>query len=159
MSADIPVVPLPDGAGTARVIAGALAGRTGPARTFTPINVWDVALARDADVALGLPEGHTAILVVLNGRVTVNGTQDAGEAAMILLGRDGAGASVHAEGDRRADRRADRRLRSVRDEHRGGDPSSRPGRQQRAVRKDCRVRCGGVPPADAPEALLPVRRR
>ena len=47
------------------------AGAKGPARTFTPINVWDVRSARDADVALDLPEGHTAILVVLTGHVTV----------------------------------------------------------------------------------------
>ncbi|BBK33051.1 hypothetical protein EDC65_4325 [Stella humosa] len=97
--AEIPRVDLPEGAGVARIIAGELAGVKGPARTFTPINVWDVALVRDADVALDLPEGHTAMLVVLTGHVTVNGEHGAGEAEMILLGRDGCGASVHADGD------------------------------------------------------------
>jgi redox-sensitive bicupin YhaK (pirin superfamily) len=93
------VVDLPDGAGKARIIAGEFGGVTGPARTFTPINVWDVALARDADITLNLPEGHTAMLVVLTGHVMVNGAQGAGEAEMILLGRDGRSASVHADGD------------------------------------------------------------
>ena len=99
LDADIPVVDLPDGAGKARIIAGELLGVKGPARTFTPINVWDVTLTRDADVTLDLPEGHTAMLVVLTGHVTVNGAQGAGEAEMILLGRDGSGASIHADGD------------------------------------------------------------
>lgn len=99
LAADIPVVRLPDAAGTARVIAGSLDDATGPARTFTPINVWDVRLNRDADVVLSLPEGHTAMLVVLGGHVTVNGSQAAGEAEVVLLSREGGDVSVHADGD------------------------------------------------------------
>jgi redox-sensitive bicupin YhaK (pirin superfamily) len=99
VSADIPQVELRDGAGKARVIAGELLGAKGPARTFTPINVWDVRLNRDADLKLDLPEGHTAMLVVLGGHVTVNGSQEAGEAEMVLLGRDGRDVAIHADGD------------------------------------------------------------
>lgn len=99
VSADIPVVELPDGAGKARVIAGELLGAKGPARTFTPINVWDVRLNRDAGLTLGLPEGHTAMLVMLGGHVTVNGSQEAGEAEMVLLGREGHDVAIQADGD------------------------------------------------------------
>ncbi|MEZ5763052.1 MAG: pirin family protein [Xanthobacteraceae bacterium] len=95
----IPTVTLPDNGGTARIIAGELGGRKGPASTFTPINVWDVRLNRDADVDLDLPDGHTAMLVVLTGHVTVNGNQEAGEAEVILLDRKGSGVSIHADGD------------------------------------------------------------
>jgi len=98
-AADIPVVQLPGGAGQARIIAGELAGKRGPARTFTPINVWDARLNRDADLTLDLPEGHNAMLVVLDGHVTVNGTQEARDAEMVLLGREGADVSVHADRD------------------------------------------------------------
>jgi len=98
-SADIPVVELPGGAGRARVIAGELEGARGPARNFTPINVWDVRLGRDADLTLDLPEGHNAMLVVLGGHVTVNGSQEAGEAEMVLLGREGRDVAIHADGD------------------------------------------------------------
>lgn len=98
-SADIPVVELPNAAGRARVIAGELLGVKGPARTFTPINVWDVRLKGDADLTFDLPEGHTAMLVVLNGHVTINDSQEAGEAEVILLDREGSGATVHADGD------------------------------------------------------------
>lgn len=99
LAGDIPVVDLPDDSGKARIIAGNYGGATGPARTFTPINLWDVRLNRDADVTLPLPEGHTAILVVLTGHVTVNGTQAAGEAEMVLLSREGGTATIHADGD------------------------------------------------------------
>ncbi len=98
-SAEIPTIELPDGAGTARIIAGELRGTKGPARTFTPVNVWDVRLARDADVSLPLPEGHNAMLVVLSGHVSVNGTQEAGEAEMVLLSQEGSEVAIHADGD------------------------------------------------------------
>ncbi|HEY6432946.1 MAG TPA: pirin family protein [Acetobacteraceae bacterium] len=98
-TADIPTVELPGGAGLARVIAGQLLGAKGPARTFTPINVWDVRLKHDADITLDLPEGHTAMLVVLGGRVTVNGSEGVGEAEMLLLSREGSAVLVHADGD------------------------------------------------------------
>lgn len=98
-SADIPVVELPDGTGKARVIAGELLGTKGPARTFTPVNVWDLRLNRGTDLSLEMPEGHTAMLVVLAGHVTVNGTQGAGEAEMVLLDRAGRSVAIHADGD------------------------------------------------------------
>lgn len=99
VAADIPNVALANGAGTARVIAGELQGAKGPARTFSPVNVWDVRLNRDADLALELPEGHTAMLVVLTGHVTVNGDQQAGEAEVLLLSREGKEVAIHADGD------------------------------------------------------------
>jgi len=45
LDSQIPQVPLPDGAGLVRVIAGEFQGTRGPAKTFTPIKVWDVQLA------------------------------------------------------------------------------------------------------------------
>jgi quercetin 2,3-dioxygenase len=99
VSADIPVVDLPNGSGKGRVIAGELLGAKGPAKTFTPINMWDLRLNRDADLTLDVPEGHTAMLVVLTGHVTVNGSQEAGEAEMVLLSREGNDVAIHADGD------------------------------------------------------------
>ncbi|WP_176596229.1 MULTISPECIES: pirin family protein [Sphingobium] len=99
VSADIPVVDLPDGAGKGRVIAGELLGAKGPAKTFTPVNVWDLRLVRDAELKLDLPEGYTAMLVVLTGHVTVNGSHEAGEAEMALLSREGGDVGIRANGD------------------------------------------------------------
>lgn len=96
VDADIPVVDL-DG-GKARIIAGTLGGKTGPARTFPPVNVWDVRLDRDADVTLDLPEGHTTLVVVLSGRVLVNG-EDAASAEVLELSRTGTSARFTAEAE------------------------------------------------------------
>ena len=98
-NAEIPVVELPDGAGVARVIAGRLGDAKGPAKTFTPINVWDLRLVRDADITLSLPEGHTAMLVVLGGHLTVEDNQEIGEAEMLMLSRDGSEVRLRADGD------------------------------------------------------------
>jgi redox-sensitive bicupin YhaK (pirin superfamily) len=95
-SADIPVVQLPGG--TARIIAGEFGDAKGPARTFSPINLWDVRLAAGADVTLDFPEGHTAMVAVLSGHVTAGDT-GAGEAEIIRFERQGAQARIRADGD------------------------------------------------------------
>jgi redox-sensitive bicupin YhaK (pirin superfamily) len=97
--ADISAVDLPDGAGTVRIIAGDFGGTKGPARTFTPVNVWDLRLKADASVTLDLPDGHTSMLVVLSGHVTVGGGRAAGEAEMVLLSREGGSITLDAAGD------------------------------------------------------------
>jgi redox-sensitive bicupin YhaK (pirin superfamily) len=94
----IPVVELANGGGRARIIAGALGETRGPARTFSPINLWDLRLNRDAQVTLDLPEGHTALLAVLSGHVTANGT-GAGEAEIIRFEREGREVTLRADGD------------------------------------------------------------
>lgn len=99
--ADIPVVALPGDAGRARVIAGEYRGAKGPARTFTPVNLWDLGLKPGADLPLDLPEGHTAMIVVLTGHVTVEGSHEAGEAEMVLLSREGSDIAIHADGESR----------------------------------------------------------
>lgn len=100
-SGDIPTVELPGGRGTARVIAGALAGARGPARTFTPIEVWDLRLESGAATELAVPAGHTAALVVLSGGVRV-GDREIGAAEVGLFDRAGAGIRVASIADTRA---------------------------------------------------------
>ena len=95
-SAQIPVVTLAGGA--ARIIAGELGDARGPARTFSPINLWDVRLTAGADVTLALPEGHTAMIAVLSGHVTVDSVS-ASEAQIIRFSREGTGATLHADAD------------------------------------------------------------
>ena len=99
LNSDIPVVELSEGAGAARIIAGEFGDAKGPAKTFTPVNVWDLRINGGADVALNLPEGHAAMLVVLSGHVTVNGVEAAVEAEIVLFDPAGTNATVHADGD------------------------------------------------------------
>ncbi|WP_225765483.1 pirin family protein [Stenotrophomonas sp. Marseille-Q4652] len=86
-SADIPVVALDGDAGKVRVIAGQFGGARGPARTFTPMDVWDLRLNRDASTTLDFAEGHTVAMVVLHGTVLANDSQVAREGQMLLFDR------------------------------------------------------------------------
>lgn len=96
---DIPVVELPGKAGQVRVIAGDFDGDKGPARTFTPINIWDVRLRRDKSAKLTLPEGHTLAVVVLGGTVEVNGSEVVRDGEMVVMARDGGEITLEANGD------------------------------------------------------------
>ena len=73
LNSQIPAVSLPDGQGTVRVIAGEFGGAKGPAKTFTPILVWDLRFATDQRTDLPVPDGYTTALVVLKGALRVNG--------------------------------------------------------------------------------------
>jgi quercetin 2,3-dioxygenase len=99
LASDISTVTLADNAGTVRVIAGDFQRAKGPARTFTPINVWDVRLKTGRPADLPLPDGHTTALFVLHGKVTVNGAETAGEAELALFDRSGNNITVDAEDD------------------------------------------------------------
>ncbi len=99
VSSDIPSVSLPNDAGSVRVIAGEFDGHKGPARTFTPMNVWDIRLAQGGFSALNVPEGWTAALVVLRGTVQVNGSALARESQMVVLDREGRDVSIEANSD------------------------------------------------------------
>ena len=99
VDADIPSVALPDGAGRVRVIAGAYGGAKGPARTFTPIDVWDVRLVQGGRVTFDLAEGRTAALAVLTGRLTVNGSEPVDDAKLVVLDRAGTRVTLEAEAD------------------------------------------------------------
>jgi redox-sensitive bicupin YhaK (pirin superfamily) len=99
LSTDIPTVELPDAAGNLRVIAGDYDGNKGPARTFTPIDVWDVRLNAGRSVEFDVPEGRTLALVVLRGNVTVNGSEVAHQAQMVLLDRANREVMIEASTD------------------------------------------------------------
>lgn len=99
LNKDIPSVELPEGAGRVRIIAGEYSGHRGPARTFTPINVWDVRLNQGKRMQFSMPEGHTLALVVLRGTVQVNDTQIVREAQFAVLERAGTDVLVEANND------------------------------------------------------------
>ena len=97
--ADIPAIALPDDAGTLRLIAGEYAGRRGPARTFSPMNVWDLRLAAGKSAALPQPEGWSTLLVALSGTVMVNGESVLREKQLATLSNEGSGVHIEANGD------------------------------------------------------------
>ena len=90
-----PVVRLPDGAGTLRLVAGTLAGASGPAKTFSPVTLADVHLEPGGRAALALPDGHTALLLARRGSASVGGT-DLDELHLARLARSGGPVALHA---------------------------------------------------------------
>lgn len=96
---DIPVLPLADDAGQLRLIAGEFASVQGPARTFTPIDVWDLRLNAGKPVTLDLHEGRNTALVILNGTVLVNGEEVARQGQLALFERDGRQLTLEANDD------------------------------------------------------------
>jgi quercetin 2,3-dioxygenase len=99
LDAQIPSVALPDDAGRVRVIAGEFDGGKGPARTHTPMDVWDVRLNQGGRARFEIADGRTLALVVLRGTVLVNGAEVAREAQLVQLARDGAGVEIEANND------------------------------------------------------------
>ncbi len=72
LATEIPTVDLSaGGGGKLRVIAGAQGDVCGPARTVTPMNVWDLQLRSGQSATLTVPAGHNALVAVLTGRVHV----------------------------------------------------------------------------------------
>lgn len=105
-NAQIPAVELPEQAGSVRVIAGDYIDNsldddnyTGPAQTFSPMNVWDVQLKGGKTTMLTQPEGWTTLVVVLKGTVQINGEEVLREAQVAELTRDGETLTLEANND------------------------------------------------------------
>jgi redox-sensitive bicupin YhaK (pirin superfamily) len=96
---DIPVLKLPESAGTVRLIAGEFANATGAARTFTPINLLDLRLGAGKRATLDLKDGYTAALYVLHGEVATNGHELARATELVVLDRNGAEVTLEAHSD------------------------------------------------------------
>jgi redox-sensitive bicupin YhaK (pirin superfamily) len=99
LKAQIPNVALPGEAGTARIIAGEFNGQKGPAKTFSPINLWDVNLPAGKSAELPLPDGHTTAFLVLSGEITVDAGKTAGEGDLVIFERRGFSIAVAAGTD------------------------------------------------------------
>jgi redox-sensitive bicupin YhaK (pirin superfamily) len=99
LDSDIPSIPLKDNAGSLRLIAGEFDGHTGPSRTFTPIDVWDLRLNGGKLLTLDLHEGRNTALVVLRGTVQVNGLELVREGQLALFERNGHQLTLEANND------------------------------------------------------------
>jgi redox-sensitive bicupin YhaK (pirin superfamily) len=84
--------------GKARIIAGTFGDTKGPARTFTPVNLWDVRLDAGSEATLPLPDAHNSMIAVLAGHVSIGDT-GLGEAEIARLSNDGSDVTLRADGD------------------------------------------------------------
>jgi quercetin 2,3-dioxygenase len=95
LNQEIPVVQLPDNAGTLRVIAGSYAGIQGAATTFSPVELWDIKVNAGKAIELKMPAGHNAMLFVRSGDIVLDGRK-ASTGDLVLLEREGTHISLQA---------------------------------------------------------------
>ncbi|MDO5050269.1 MAG: pirin family protein, partial [Moraxella equi] len=96
--ADIPEVDL-GGAGVVRLIAGELDGTAGAASTFSPVNMWDVRLNAGGEHRFAIPESHNLVVLVLDGEIVVNDTENARPAELVTFHQGGSDIQIKAEKD------------------------------------------------------------
>jgi len=82
-------VPVTGEKGVVRVISGAYEATRGPAETFTPAHMLDLRLKPGAQVRLTTPRDYNAALLVLDGKVTANGSKPVSAGEFILFKNDG----------------------------------------------------------------------
>jgi len=95
----IPVVQLEEGAGSLRVIAGSVRGAKGPAKTFTPVELYDLHLTSGHSMPLEIPKGHNVGLFVLSGRASIEGSYKLTEAELAVFVSTGEPITITAEED------------------------------------------------------------
>ncbi|MEQ4710443.1 MULTISPECIES: pirin family protein [Providencia] len=84
-SQSIPKVALPNDAGTLRVIAGDYLGNIGAAKTFSPLDVWDLQLNKGKTVGIPTKAGRHVGLVMLRGSMFVDGRSALNEGELMIL--------------------------------------------------------------------------
>lgn len=84
-SQSMPKVALPNDAGTLRVIAGDYLGNRGAAKTFSPLDVWDLQLNKGKTVGIPTKAGRHVGLVMLRGSMFVDGRSALNEGELMIL--------------------------------------------------------------------------
>ncbi|MEC4718343.1 pirin family protein [Noviherbaspirillum sp. CPCC 100848] len=96
---DIPAIPLPEGAGLVRLIAGKFGEHKGPASTFTELDVWDMRLAAGTQTLLPLNAGRTAAIVVLRGTVRLGNSSIVRAGQWAMAGLNGIDLLIESDSD------------------------------------------------------------
>jgi redox-sensitive bicupin YhaK (pirin superfamily) len=97
----IPCIQFENDQGTARLIAGSHAGLSGPAKTHTAMQVWDLQIKKGAVISLPAPNHWNAALAILQGQVKTDKGL-AGDASLITYSQAGAGIELSASQDTHA---------------------------------------------------------
>ena len=94
-SNNIPEIQIANDKGKIRIIAGEMNGVTGPANTFTRINIFDAHAKADASFDLNVVEGDHTTLLVLKGTVLINDDKTAREGEMLVF--ENTGENIHIQ--------------------------------------------------------------
>ena len=89
---------LPNKAGVVNVIAGTFNDIKGPATTYSPVNLFDIKLNKEAALNFTIPSEHNSAILIVNGSVVVNG-EKAMEHNFVLFKNEGEEISLKATED------------------------------------------------------------
>jgi redox-sensitive bicupin YhaK (pirin superfamily) len=99
LNGEIPSVDLDGGAGRLRVIAGEFRGVKGPARTFTPVHLYDLRVKAGHRAEVTVPAGFNTAVFVLQGEVSIKGSGPVKEAELARFDRTGERIVIEATAD------------------------------------------------------------
>ncbi|MCU4368274.1 pirin family protein [Acinetobacter courvalinii] len=92
-------IALDDAGSEMRIIAGQYQDVEGAATTFSPVNVWDGTIVQGQQHSFYVTEGHTTLLVLLSGKVSLNDDQSIEAPSLVVLSREDIEFSLKAEQD------------------------------------------------------------
>lgn len=92
-------IALDDAGSEMRIIAGQYQDMDGAATTFSPVNVWDGTIVQGQQHSFYVTEGHTTLLVLLSGKVSLNDDQSIEAPSLVVLSREDIEFSLKAEQD------------------------------------------------------------
>ena len=97
-SAQMGKIQLPGNQGLVNVIAGNFNGVSGPADTYSAVNLFDIKLNKDGGLTASIPANHNTALLIINGSIEVNG-ENAGEHSFVLFNNEGEDIEIKATGN------------------------------------------------------------
>ncbi|WP_026449996.1 pirin family protein [Aequorivita capsosiphonis] len=99
INSEINSVELPENAGTVEVIAGEYKGEKGSASTFTPVHLLNAKLNKGGKATFSFPENYNTAILVLEGNIKVNDSEEIKTDSLGLLSNQGETFSVEATDD------------------------------------------------------------
>ena len=80
---------LEDGLGHVEIIAGNYRGIEGPAFTHTPVHLYNARLQKGGRASFSFPAAYSTALLVIEGEIKVNNSDQVPESHFVLFGRQG----------------------------------------------------------------------
>lgn len=90
---------LPNNGGHIDIIAGEFMGLKGPAFTFTPIEMYNMNLKKEANIKLNFPEHYNTGILVIEGNATFNESDNAPANNFVFFKNEGEEITVAANED------------------------------------------------------------
>ena len=89
LGAQIPRVSLAGNSGSARIIAGGYLGESGPAKTFSPMQVIEFAIEAGKELTLAASDSWNTALVMLSGDIHIDQGRSAKEGDLVIFDAEG----------------------------------------------------------------------